>query len=252
MASSPPAPLHTSLPNPKKRPSLGPLLATTSGGSSFAIKRPKLHPLRQTSYPDPNAIPFSATRSARSETGSLVSGISSRAGTATGSGEKRRRGRPKKAGKDRSSTQCTQDGAQSAGGAGGDRDDARTLISARSGPGGQGSRSVVSGRSGDEEDEGEGAWAAAAVAENLDAAEKERKAEEDREENLRLMYVSFLSAHPYLTLWLLPLPYPIALARASAYICIQLILIIYLQTINVDVHTRTRTSSPDVQTFHSQ
>jgi ATP-dependent exoDNAse (exonuclease V) beta subunit len=57
----------------------------------------------------------------------------------------------------------------------------------------------VSGRSGDEEDEGEGAWAAAAVAENLDAAEKERKAEEDREENLRLMYVSFLSAHPYLT-----------------------------------------------------
>jgi transcription initiation factor TFIID subunit 11 len=187
MASSPPAPLHTSLPNPKKRPSLGPPLATHS-----VIKRPKLHPLRQTSYPDPNAIPFSTTPSARSETGSLVSGISSRAGTATGSGEKRRRGRPKKASKDKDFTQASQDGAQSAGGAGGDRDDARTLISARSG---HGSRSVVSGRSGDDEDEGEGAWAAAAVAENLDAAEKARKEEEDREENRRLMYVPFLFTH---------------------------------------------------------
>lgn len=63
----------------------------------------------------------------------------------------------------------------------------RTLTSARSGPGGQGSRSVVSARSGDEEDEGDGAWASAAVAENLDAAGKARKEEEDREENRRLM-----------------------------------------------------------------
>lgn len=189
MASSPPAPIHASLPNPKKRPSLGPPLASPSGGPSYAVKRPKLHPLRQTSYPDPNAIPFSAAPSARSETGSLVSGISSRAGNTPGSGEKRRRGRPKK----RDSTQAAQDGSQSAGVASGDRDDARTLISARSGPDGQRSRSVVSGRSGDDEDEGDGAWAAAAAAENLDAAEKARKEEEDREENLRLMYVSLPS-----------------------------------------------------------
>ena len=184
MSSSPPAPLHTSLPNPKKRPSLGPPLATTS-----ATKRPKLHPLRQTSYPAPNAIPFSATPSARSETGSLVSGISSRAGTARGTGEKRRRGRPKKGEKERESLQGAQSGSQSAGGTGGEREDARTLISARSGPGGRGSRSVVSGRSGDEEDEGDGGWAAAVATENLDAADKARKEEEDRHENLKLQYV---------------------------------------------------------------
>jgi transcription initiation factor TFIID subunit 11 len=215
MASSPPAPLHATLPNPKKRPSLVSPHPTTSGGSSYANKRPKrpkLHPLRQTSYPDPNAIPFSATPSARSETGSLISGISSRAGTATGTGEKRRRGRPKKGGKERDSFQGTQDGTQSTGGAGGDREDARTLVSARSGPGGQGSRSVVSARSGDEEDEGEGegAWATAAVAENLDAADKARKEEEEREENRRLMYV-FLSCHLAL-LW-----FDVAAATAPSY-----------------------------------
>jgi hypothetical protein len=49
----------------------------------------------------------------------------------------------------------------------------------------------VSGRSGDEDDEGDGAWAAAAVTENLDAAAKARKEEEDREENRRLMYGFF-------------------------------------------------------------
>jgi transcription initiation factor TFIID subunit 11 len=194
MASSPPAPVHTSLPNPKKRPSFGASLATTPGGSSYPNKRPKLHPLRQTSYPDPNAIPFSAIPSARSETGSLVSGVSGRAGTVPGAGEKRRRGRPKKGDKERESLQIPQDGSQSAGGVGGDKDDTRTLVSARSGPGGQGSRSVVSGRSGDDEDEGDGAWAAAAAAaENLDAADKARKEEEDRQENMKLMYVSILS-----------------------------------------------------------
>jgi hypothetical protein len=192
MASSPPGPLHTSLSNSKKRPSVGPPLTSAS-----AVKRPKLHPLRQTSFPDPNAIPFSATPSAHSETGSLVSGISSRAGNAPGSGEKRRRGRPKKAGKDRDFSHATQDSAQSGRGAGGGGgDDAGTLVSARSGPGGQGNRSVVSGRSGDEDDEGDGAWAAAAVAENLDAAAKARKEEEDREENRRLMYVFFLPPSP--------------------------------------------------------
>jgi len=223
MASSPPAPLHATLPNPKKRPSLVSPHPTTSGGSSYANKppkRPKLHPLRQTSYPDPNAIPFSATPSARSETGSLVSGISSRAGTATGTGEKRRRGRPKKGGKERDSFQGTQDGTQSTGGAGGDREDARTLVSARSGPGGQGNRSVVSARSGDEEDEGEGegAWATAAVAENLDAADKARREEEEREENRRLMYVFYPIIWPFFDLILLLLRHPLPLAHDFAYV----------------------------------
>lgn len=160
---SPPAPHHTALPNPKKRPSL----ATPSVSS---IKRPKLHPLRQTSFP---ADVHAATSSARSETGSLVSG-SSRAHTST---EKRGRGRPRKNGPQSAVETATTPSRQ-------DREDARTLVSATGGGAAQGSRSVVSG--GEEDDEGEtGGWAAAP--ENLDAADKARKEEDDREENRRLL-----------------------------------------------------------------
>ena len=88
MATSPPAPYNASLPNPKKRPSL-PLAPQ----SSKPPKRPKLHPLRQTSFPAEHVSPF--TPSARSETGSLVSGITS-SSAQPNSASKRGRGRPKK------------------------------------------------------------------------------------------------------------------------------------------------------------
>ena len=175
MASSvsPPAPHHTTLPNPKKRPSLA---TQSTPASAYAIKRPKLHPLRQTSYPDAQATPFSATPSARSETGSLVSGSSR---IAPGSAEKRGRGRPRKG-----TTQTTQSGAGGIA-VGQDRDDGRTLISTDGGAG-RGTRSIVSGRSGaDEDDEPDLGWAAAP--ENLDAADVARKEEDEREENRKLL-----------------------------------------------------------------
>lgn len=176
MASSvsPPAPHHTSLPNPKKRPSVS---SQSTPASAYPTKRPKLHPLRQTSYPDAQATPFSATPSARSETGSLVSGSSR---MAPGSAEKRGRGRPRKG----ASTQITQSGVGGVAG-GQDRDDGKTLISLDGGAG-RGTRSVVSGRSGaDEDDEPDLGWAAAP--ENLDAEDVARKEEEEQEENRKLL-----------------------------------------------------------------
>jgi hypothetical protein len=78
----------------------------------------------------------------------------------------------------------------------------------------------VSARSGDEEDDGEGdgAWATAAVAENLDAADKARKEEEEREENRRLMYVFYPVIWFYFDLSLLLLPHPLALAHDLQYV----------------------------------
>jgi hypothetical protein len=81
----------------------------------------------------------------------------------------------------------------------------------------------VSARSGDEEDDGEGdgAWATAAVAENLDAADKARKEEEEREENRRLMYVFYPVIWLFfdlLLLLLLLLQHPLALAHDLQYV----------------------------------
>ncbi|KAK5088182.1 hypothetical protein LTS08_004759 [Lithohypha guttulata] len=101
MASSPPAPFPASLPNPKKRPSI-------SSQVSAANKRPKLHPLRQTSFPanvDGNAY-ASAVDSARSETGSVANSTFSR--MSTSKAQPRGRGRPRK------SLQVTEEDAQSA------------------------------------------------------------------------------------------------------------------------------------------
>ncbi len=96
MASSPPTPTNSSLPNPKKRPSLGVHSLTTQPEP----KRQKIqpHPLRQSSYPDPAASGFYASQtpnSARSETGSIANSLvsGSVAGTTKG---KRPRGRPRK------------------------------------------------------------------------------------------------------------------------------------------------------------
>jgi hypothetical protein len=78
----------------------------------------------------------------------------------------------------------------------------------------------VSARSGDEEDDGEGdgAWATAAVAENLDAADKARKEEEEREENRRLMYGFDPVTRLFFDLLLLLLQHPLALAHNLHYV----------------------------------
>ncbi|KPI42058.1 uncharacterized protein AB675_5527 [Cyphellophora attinorum] len=93
MAFSPPPPTTSSLPNPRKRPSI------SSTVSAAAAKRAKLHPLRQTSFPaahlNSSAIDTSRSAvSARSETGSAFSGTSSR--LPGGGSSVRGRGRPKK------------------------------------------------------------------------------------------------------------------------------------------------------------
>ena len=180
MATSPPAPLHASLPNAKKRPSLGPPSGISP--ASYSIKRPKIHPLRQTSFPAADATIFSATPSARSETGSitnsLVSGVSSKAGAR----EKRGRGRPRKGTKDTSQT--TQNGVAGSQASVTGADESGSLVSGRE-PG-RGARSIVSGRSGGAEgdDDDEGDWGGASA--NLDAADKKRLHEEEMEENRKL------------------------------------------------------------------
>ena len=96
MASSPPTPLHTSLSNPKKRPSIGLHALTTQP----ELKRQKVlpHPLRQSSYPDPAAPGFYISRtpnSARSETGSVANSLIS-GSVVSATKSKRPRGRPRK------------------------------------------------------------------------------------------------------------------------------------------------------------
>ncbi|KAJ9298656.1 hypothetical protein DTO271G3_3623 [Paecilomyces variotii] len=99
--SSPP-PLQQNPPNPRKRPSI------SSTASQQGIKRPRMHPLRQTSFPasaaaDPRA--FSATSDAGSVTGSFTGSLG---GASVGTGEgvfagakMKKRGRKSKADKER-------------------------------------------------------------------------------------------------------------------------------------------------------
>lgn len=99
--SSPP-PLQQNPPNPRKRPSI------SSTASQQGIKRPRMHPLRQTSFPasidtDPRA--FSATSDAGSVTGSFTGSLGG-ASAATGEGvfagaKLKKRGRKSKAEKER-------------------------------------------------------------------------------------------------------------------------------------------------------
>ncbi|KAK5940985.1 hypothetical protein PMZ80_006262 [Knufia obscura] len=102
MASSPPSPFPASLPNPKKRPSMSSQVSQPASN-----KRPKLHPLRQTSFPahiDANAY---AAASARSETGSVANSTFSTASNHAKAAP-RGRGRPRK------SLQVPEDDARSA------------------------------------------------------------------------------------------------------------------------------------------
>ena len=88
MASSPPAPFPANLPNPKKRPSVSSQVSIASN------KRPKLHPLRQTSFAADSDANASAIVSARSETGSMAN---SQFSTMSASkAQPRGRGRPRK------------------------------------------------------------------------------------------------------------------------------------------------------------
>jgi transcription initiation factor TFIID subunit 11 len=145
MATSPPPPFPSSLPASKKRPSI-----SSQASLQGASKKPRLHPLRQTSFPVDGQIPTygSAVTSARSETGSISNSLLS-AGSS-----KRPRGRPKKSiqlqPEDIQASQTPDDssrhlnpgpGTGRSEGAGG----ARSVVSAKSGP----------GDAGDDEDEGE-------------------------------------------------------------------------------------------------
>ncbi|EXJ91873.1 hypothetical protein A1O3_00423 [Capronia epimyces CBS 606.96] len=167
MASSPPAPFPASLPNPKKRASIG-----SQGPTQGATKRPKLHPLRQTSFPaqDLSGRHGSAVTSARSETGSLVSGVSTKV-------PGRGRGRPRKSAQlndddIRSSQQATAETSSQVEGSGRNT-------------GGRGTKSVVSARSGaaeaEEDDEGD----IDGMLENMDEQERRQAEEEELRQEQR-------------------------------------------------------------------
>ncbi|KIX09769.1 uncharacterized protein Z518_00850 [Rhinocladiella mackenziei CBS 650.93] len=169
MASSPPAPFAASLPNPKKRPSVG-----SQASAQGVPKRPKLHPLRQTSFPAQDASGHygSAVTGARSETGSVansfVSGVSSKVAG-------RGRGRPKK------STQLNDEDVRSTHQLPADSssqgDGGRTS--------GRGTKSVVSARSGaaeaEEDDEGD----IDGMLENMDEQERQQAEEEETRQEQR-------------------------------------------------------------------
>ena len=141
MASSPPSSFSTNLPNPKKRASM-----SSQASAPGASKRPKLHPLRQTSFPAQIASGQygSAVTSARSETGSvgnsLLSGVSSKV-------KGRGRGRPRK------SAQLDQDDIHSTYQA---RGDTNSQINGDGRAVRPGTKSVVSGAAADQEDDDEG------------------------------------------------------------------------------------------------
>lgn len=148
---------------------------TPHSTTSASAKRPKLHPLRQTSFPANDATNFYTTpsHSARSETGSvansLVSGLSGQT--------KRGRGRPRKS--DRQSTQLTEEDLDTAQGG-----DGNSLVNGNGGAGGagRGTKSVISRRSGDVEpdDDDEGDYGG--MVGTMDEQDRERVEEEKRRE----------------------------------------------------------------------
>ncbi|EXJ93410.1 hypothetical protein A1O1_01802 [Capronia coronata CBS 617.96] len=166
MASSPPAPSPASLPNTKKRASIG-----SQGPAQGASKRPKLHPLRQTSFPaqDLTKRPGSTATSARSETGSLVSGVSSKVAG-------RGRGRPRK------SAQLNDEDVRSTHQP---PADTRSQVEGGGRTTGRGTKSVVSARSGaaeaEEDDEGD----IDGMLENMDEQERRQAEEEELRQEQR-------------------------------------------------------------------
>ena len=177
MASSPPYPYPSSLPNPKKRPSLGSQSATEGPTS----KRPKLHPLRQTSFPaqDAPGSHASAGGSARSETGSVTnSHVSATSTKVPGRG----RGRPRKSAQlHEIDIQVSQAGA-----------DTGSQINGSSRNAGRGGKSVVSGKSGpadqdEEEDDDEDLGDVGVSMTEQEAKDAEAQAERDMQRRNRLV-----------------------------------------------------------------
>lgn len=105
--SSPP-PIQQNPPNPRKRPSI------SSTASQQGIKRARMHPLRQTSFPaslDADPRVFSATSDAGSVTGSFTGSLGG-ASAATGEGvfagaKAKKRGRKSKVEKEREREDAT-------------------------------------------------------------------------------------------------------------------------------------------------
>ncbi|KIW68596.1 hypothetical protein PV04_04533 [Phialophora macrospora] len=183
MASSPPAPFSAGLPNPKKRASMS--SQTSAQGAS---KRPKLHPLRQTSFPaqDASGRYGSAVTSARSDTGSvansLLSGLS---GKVKGRG----RGRPRK------SAQLDQDDVRSTHQNPGD---GTSQIDGNDRAPHRGTKSVVSARSGAAEQEEDDEGDIDELVENMDEQERRQAEEEEiRQEQRRERLADTLDPDQY-------------------------------------------------------
>ncbi|KAJ9602141.1 hypothetical protein H2200_013261 [Cladophialophora chaetospira] len=182
MASSPPAPFPASLPKPKKRASM-----SSQTSAPGANKRPKLHPLRQTSFPAQDASERygSAVTSARSETGSmansLLSGVSNKP-------KGRGRGRPRK------SAQLDQDDVRSTHQTPGES----SQVNGDGRAGGRVTKSVVSGRSGAAEQEEDDEGDIDELVENMDEQERRQAEEEEyRQEQRRERLADTLDPDSY-------------------------------------------------------
>ena len=163
MATSPPGPMHTNLPNPKKRPSMSSQPSTSGRGD----KRPKIHPLRQTSFPATQ----SAISSARSETGSVTNSLVSATSTKIPG---RGRGRPRKSAQiadaDVRSATAATDAASQVDGDGRAKSRAKSVVSAKSGANEQ-----------EEDDEGD----IDGMLENMDEQERRQAEEEETRQEQR-------------------------------------------------------------------
>lgn len=183
MASSPPPPFSAGLPNPKKRASM-----SSQASAPGASKRPKLHPLRQTSFPaqDASGRYGSAVTSARSETGSVATSLHSGvSGKVTGRG----RGRPRK------SAQLNQEDVRTAHPA---PNDATSQVDGESRTAGRGTKSVVSARSGAAEQEEDDEGDIDELVENMDEQERRQAEEEEtRQEQRRERLADTLDADQY-------------------------------------------------------
>ena len=163
MASSPPSSFPATLPNTKKRASM-----SSQASAPGASKRPKLHPLRQTSFPalDVNGRLGSAVTSARSETGSLANSLQS---GVSGKVKGRGRGRPRKSAQlDQDDIRSTHQTPGSASQVDGD--------GKRAGPG---AKSVLSARSGAAEQEEDYEGEDEELVENMDEQERHQAEEEE-------------------------------------------------------------------------
>ncbi|KAL4886299.1 hTAFII28-like protein conserved region-domain-containing protein [Aspergillus karnatakaensis] len=144
--SSPPPPTPTSAtnPNPLKRASI----SSASAGQQN-LKRPRMHPLRQTSFPvDPDLRGFSATSDAGSVTGSFTGSVG---GASVDGVFRKKRGRKSKAEKERERAERESEGP----GGGGSVRGAGASTVGYGGAGGGGGNNEEGDEDDDFDDEGE-------------------------------------------------------------------------------------------------